>query len=83
MTWGYDADVMRFLGPVGQGNIQDHAKALNRDISQERWEEYQKYRPIIFIAHSLGGLIVKAVSCYLVMFTFFEVVLMIMMMMMQ
>ncbi len=41
LQWGYDADVIRFFGPVGQANVQDHAKGLNRDLVQERFEEYQ------------------------------------------
>ena len=53
---------MRFFGPVGQGNIKDHAKSLNQDLVANRNEEYQASRPIIFFAHSLGGLVVKQVG---------------------
>ena len=59
MTWGYDARIMQFFGPVGQGSIHDHANELNNDLRQERVEPNQIFRPLIFFAHSLGGLVVK------------------------
>ncbi len=52
---------MKFFSPVSEGNIQDHAKTLNQDLINERNEKYQAVRPIIFFAHSLGGLVVKNV----------------------
>ncbi|KAI9733944.1 MAG: hypothetical protein M1834_002599 [Cirrosporium novae-zelandiae] len=36
LAFGYDADVTRFLGPVGQGNLRDHASALNGDLVRLR-----------------------------------------------
>lgn len=62
MQWGYDSRIMQFFGPVGQGSIHDHANELNNDISQERSGPQQMFKPIIFFAHSLGGLVVKSVS---------------------
>ena len=60
--WGYDSRVMQFFGPVGQGSIHDHAHELNNDLAQERVGQHQIFRPLIFFAHSLGGLVVKSVS---------------------
>ena len=53
---------MQFFGPVGQGCIHDHANELNNDLRQERTERHQISRPLIFFAHSLGGLVVKSVG---------------------
>ncbi|KAL8699744.1 MAG: hypothetical protein Q9201_005827 [Fulgogasparrea decipioides] len=50
---------MTFFGPVGQGSIHTHANELNNDLSQERSERHQVFRPLIFFAHSLGGLVLK------------------------
>ena len=55
---------MQFFGPVGQGSIHDHANELNNDLSQERAKKHQIFRPLIFFAHSLGGLVVKSVRPY-------------------
>lgn len=58
VQWGYGADVVRFFGPVGRSNVQDLAKDLNRDLVQERFEEYQVWdqslllRPTAF-AHAI------------------------------
>ena len=59
--WGYDADVFHFFGPVGTGNINDYSNKLLHDLSRVRFENHETERPLIFIAHSLGGLIVKDV----------------------
>ena len=36
LTFGYDADVARFLGPVGQNTLEDHASNLVNDLARVR-----------------------------------------------
>lgn len=36
LTFGYDADVAKLLGPAGQNTIQDHASNLVNDLARER-----------------------------------------------
>ncbi|CAI4213338.1 unnamed protein product [Parascedosporium putredinis] len=55
-TFGYDADAV--FGST-TANIVDHAKDLLSSLVDEREEEPEITRPIIFIAHSLGGIIAK------------------------
>jgi hypothetical protein len=57
LAFGYDADVVRIAGPVGQNTIRQHAQNLIESLSHER-EDGSK-RPIIFAAHSLGGLVTE------------------------
>ncbi|KAL4783349.1 hypothetical protein BJX76DRAFT_330123 [Aspergillus varians] len=59
LSFGYDADVARFLAPVGQCNLREHATSLLNDIAAFRHNDGNVRRKIIFIAHSLGGLVVK------------------------
>jgi hypothetical protein len=46
MTFGYDADVMKFLGPVGQNNIRDHELNLLGDLAAQRDEDGSVDRPL-------------------------------------
>ena len=64
MSWGYDADIMKLVGAAGQNRVMDHARNLLGALEDVR-EGSAANRPLIFIAHSLGGLVVKAVSQYL------------------
>ncbi|MCJ1457769.1 hypothetical protein MMC28_008138 [Mycoblastus sanguinarius] len=62
MSWGYDAQVANFFDKSGQCSIFDHAQQLLQDISMERTAPNEKERPMFFVAHSLGGLVVKDVE---------------------
>jgi len=55
MTFGYDANVVKLWGMAGSNNLRNHGKSLVFAVSDQRRE--CRDRPIIFIAHSLGGLV--------------------------
>ena len=58
LTFGYDSRVSRFFsGPANQNNVFAHAKDLLFSLNRERAEA--QGRPLIFVAHSLGGIILK------------------------
>ncbi|KAG8845944.1 hypothetical protein FRB91_001307, partial [Serendipita sp. 411] len=56
LTYGYDANTRSFAQMSTQ-NIFRHAEAFAEDLSTLRRKHSQ--RPIIFLAHSLGGIILK------------------------
>ena len=58
-TWGYDADVVGFLSSASQNTINQHARNLLRDVDDLRSTPDNQLIPIIFVVHSLGGIIVK------------------------
>lgn len=59
LTWGYDADVDGF-GSRSQSTINQHAESLLSDIADQREVADHYKRPIAFVVHSLGGIVVKA-----------------------
>jgi hypothetical protein len=58
MSFGYNSDTF-FSNSVT--SIDDVATALLNNLNGERQSEGQKATPIIFISHSLGGIVVKKV----------------------
>lgn len=58
MTFGYNANVA--FGNT-TADIVDHAKDLLGSLIDKREEKDERPRPIVFIAHSLGGIVVKQV----------------------
>lgn len=59
LTWGYDTHVTRFFGGAScKGTVLSHAKDLLFSLARSR----EQPRPLMFVAHSLGGIVVKEVG---------------------
>ena len=58
LTYGYDAYIVR-KSVAGSNRLIDHATNLLNDLTTDRAQCNASTRPIIFIAHSLGGLVCK------------------------
>ncbi|KAL4907100.1 hypothetical protein BDW74DRAFT_189665 [Aspergillus multicolor] len=59
MVFGYDVDICRLWNQVSQGCISGYAADLLGSLSGCRKNEQTRMRPLLFIAHSLGGLVVQ------------------------
>ena len=63
-TWGYDSRTysQSHREPLTIKKLYDHGRELVSDIDLERRDDGTEKRPIIFITHGLGGIVVKTVS---------------------
>jgi len=60
LTYGYDSNVSHYFGgPANKLNLSQLGEGLLNRVVGERRRSKADSRPIVFVAHSLGGLLVK------------------------
>ena len=60
ITWGYDVQIASLISGAATSSIYQHSDTLLADlVSLRNSTKTKKEKPLIFVAHSLGGIIVK------------------------
>ncbi|KAJ5835667.1 hypothetical protein N7447_001693 [Penicillium robsamsonii] len=59
ITFGYDGDIVGALKVAGSNTLRDHGKTLAHELAVSRKRSRSNHRPLIFVAHSLGGLVTE------------------------
>lgn len=59
LSFGYDADIVNFWNPVSNSRLSNHAESLVGDLVRMRERTNTETRKILFVAHSLGGLVIE------------------------
>ena len=60
LSFGYDARVATIWSPPSSNRLNNHAENLVGELVTLREESASEERRIIFVAHSLGGLVVQS-----------------------
>jgi len=64
LAYGYDSDPTRMFESASTNMIHHHAATLVSELHFYRRKADERRRPIVFICHSLGGIIVKRALIY-------------------
>ncbi|KAH8802449.1 hypothetical protein F5884DRAFT_886944 [Xylogone sp. PMI_703] len=65
LSWGYNSNIASLMGrTTSSDRILQHAQTLIAQLEADRDLEDANDRPIIFLCHSLGGIIVKRALAY-------------------
>ncbi|MCJ1425649.1 hypothetical protein MMC29_003549, partial [Sticta canariensis] len=59
LSFGYDADIVNFWRPASNNFLSNHAEKMVSKLASERRRTSTESRKIIFVAHSLGGLVTQ------------------------
>lgn len=57
LTYGYNADVVRIFETTNGNGLRNYAQSMLLELDCERHSD--RKRPLVFVAHSLGGLLVE------------------------
>lgn len=64
LSFGYDADIVNLWDPASVNTLANHAENMVGDLVRKRERTDTEARPIVFVTHSLGGLVTEHALSY-------------------